>query len=93
MSTLLYFLLAIGILVVVHEMGHYLAARICGIQVLRFSVGFGRALIQWRSKRSNTEWVVAAVPLGGYVRMDDASFESKSLLARTFVVVPGHLRI
>ncbi len=91
MSTLLYFLLAIGILVVVHEMGHYLAARICGIQVLRFSVGFGRALIQWRSKRSNTEWVVAAVPLGGYVRMDDASFESKSLLARTFVVVAGPL--
>lgn len=91
MSTLLYFLLAIGILVVVHEMGHYLAARTCGIQVLRFSVGFGRALIQWRSKRSNTEWVVAAVPLGGYVRMDDASFESKSLLARTFVVVAGPL--
>ena len=91
MSTLLYFLLAIGILVVIHEMGHYLAARACRIEVLRFSVGFGRALIQWRSKRSNTEWVIAAVPLGGYVRMDDTSFESKSLLARTFVVSAGPL--
>ena len=91
MSTLLYFLLAIGILVVIHEMGHYLAARACGITVLRFSVGFGRSLIQWRSKRSDTEWVVAAVPLGGYVRMDDASFESKSLLARSFVVSAGPL--
>ena len=90
-STVLYFLLAIGILVVIHEMGHYLAARACGIQVLRFSVGFGRSLIQWRSKRSTTEWVVAAVPLGGYVRMDDASFESKSLLARSFVVFAGPL--
>jgi regulator of sigma E protease len=90
-STVLYFLLAIGILVVIHEMGHYLAARACGIQVLRFSVGFGRSLIQWRSKGSTTEWVVAAVPLGGYVRMDDASFESKSLLARSFVVSAGPL--
>lgn len=89
--TLLYFLLAIGILVVIHEMGHYLAAKACGIRVLRFSVGFGRSLFQWRPKSSETEWVVAAVPLGGYVRMDDASFESKSLLARSFVVSAGPL--
>lgn len=91
MMTLLYFLLAIGILVVIHEMGHYLAAKACGIRVLRFSVGFGRSLFQWRPKSSETEWVVAAVPLGGYVRMDDASFESKSLLARSFVVSAGPL--
>lgn len=89
MMTLLYFLLAIGILVVIHEMGHYLAAKACGIKVLRFSVGFGRSLLQWRSKTSDTEWVLAAVPLGGYVRMDDASFESKSLFARTIVVSAG----
>ncbi len=89
MMTLLYFLLAIGILVVIHEMGHYLAAKACGIKVLRFSVGFGRSLIQWRPRTSDTEWVLAAVPLGGYVRMDDASFESKSLLARTIVVSAG----
>ena len=91
MMTLMYFLLAIGILVVIHEMGHYLAARACGIRVLRFSVGFGRSLLRWRPKSSETEWVLAAVPLGGYVRMDDASFESKSLLARSVVVSAGPL--
>ena len=91
MTTLLSFLAAIAILVFVHEMGHYLAARQCGVQVLRFSIGFGRTLLSWTSKRSGTEWVVSAIPLGGYVRMKDESFECKPLAARSWIVFAGPL--
>ncbi|MBU3720317.1 MAG: site-2 protease family protein, partial [Burkholderiaceae bacterium] len=91
MMTLLFFLLAIAILVFVHEMGHYLAARQCGVPIERFSIGFGRAVLKWRSERSGTEWVVAMIPLGGYVKMDEASFESKRLLSRAWIVAAGPL--
>ena len=73
-SSLLGFLLAVAILVTVHEMGHYLAARWCKVKVIRFSVGFGPVLIKWTGKRSifaGTEFAVSAIPLGGYVRMLD----------------------
>jgi regulator of sigma E protease len=63
-------LVTLGILVTFHEFGHYLIARWCGVKVLRFSVGFGRPLLMWRSK-GGTEFTVAAIPLGGYVRMLD----------------------
>lgn len=64
------FIVVVGLLVVVHEFGHFYVARRCGVQVLRFSVGFGRAL--WlRRGRTGTEYVLAAIPFGGYVRMLD----------------------
>ena len=64
------FIVALGILVAVHEWGHYYVARLCGVYVKRFSIGFGKPL--WRKQDSNgTEFVVAAIPLGGYVRMLD----------------------
>lgn len=91
MMTLVWFLVAIALLVFVHEMGHYLAARQVGVLVERFSIGFGRPLLKWVSKKSGTEWVVAAIPLGGYVKMDDAGFEQKSLSARSWVVFAGPL--
>jgi regulator of sigma E protease len=69
--TVLWFLVAIGILVVVHEFGHYLAARLAGVKVLRFSVGFGKPLFSRRWGRDQTEWVLSALPLGGYVKMLD----------------------
>ena len=65
------FALVLGILVVVHEFGHYLAARWAGVKVLRFSVGFGRPLWSRRWGQDGTEWVIAAFPLGGYVKMLD----------------------
>ncbi len=68
------FLLAVAILVTVHELGHYLAARWCGVRVLRFSVGFGPVLFRWTGRRgifAGTEFAVSALPLGGYVRMLD----------------------
>lgn len=65
------FALALGILIVVHELGHYSVARLAGVKVLRFSVGFGRPLWVRRSGPDNTEWVIAAFPLGGYVKMLD----------------------
>ena len=70
-NTLVAFIVALGVLIVVHEYGHYLAARLCNVKVLRFSVGFGRPLATWRSGRDRTEWVIAAVPFGGYVKMLD----------------------
>lgn len=91
MTTVLSFLLAIAILVFVHEMGHYLAARQCGVQVLRFSIGFGKELFKKTSQKTGTEWVISAVPLGGYVRMQDESFESKPLRSRAWIVFAGPL--
>jgi regulator of sigma E protease len=71
LHTVLWFLIAIGILVVVHEYGHYLAARLAGVKVLRFSVGFGKPLLSRRFGRDQTEWSLAALPFGGYVKMLD----------------------
>ena len=71
LHTILWFLIAIGILVVVHEFGHYLAARLAGVKVLRFSVGFGKPLLSRRIGRDQTEWTLSALPLGGYVKMLD----------------------
>jgi len=65
------FVVAIGVLVVVHEFGHYSVARLCGVKVLRFSVGFGKPLVKWVSKATGTEWTISALPLGGYVKMLD----------------------
>lgn len=73
-SSLLGFLLAVAILVTIHELGHYLAARWCGVRVVRFSVGFGPVLLRWIGRRGifrGTEFAVSAIPLGGYVRMLD----------------------
>lgn len=71
LTTVLSFLVMIGILVVVHEYGHYLAARLSGVKVLKFSVGFGKPLISRRLGQDQTEWVVSTLPLGGYVKMLD----------------------
>jgi len=65
------FLVVLGVLVVFHELGHYLVARLCGVKVLRFSVGFGRVIWSRRVGADRTEWAVSAVPLGGYVKMAD----------------------
>ena len=70
-QTIIAFIVALGVLIVVHEYGHYLVARLCGVKVLRFSVGFGRPLVLWRRGPDRTEWVIAAVPFGGYVKMLD----------------------
>ncbi|MBS0545182.1 MAG: RIP metalloprotease RseP [Proteobacteria bacterium] len=65
------FALALGVLILVHELGHYLVARACGVKVLRFSIGFGKALLVRRAGRDGTEWAIGAFPLGGYVKMLD----------------------
>lgn len=101
LTSLLAFAVAIGVLVTVHEYGHYLAARLVGVKVLRFSVGFGRPIFKRYFGRDRTEFVIAALPLGGYVKMLDEregpvaqeevtrAFNQKGLGARTFVVSAG----
>jgi regulator of sigma E protease len=71
LHTIVAFIVALGVLIVVHEFGHYLVARLCDVKVLRFSVGFGRPLVLWRRGADRTEWVIAAIPFGGYVKMLD----------------------
>src|SRR6202171_2852267 len=68
---LLAFIVTLGVLVVFHELGHYLVARLVGVKVLRFSVGFGRIVWARRYGRDGTEWALSAIPLGGYVKMVD----------------------
>lgn len=70
--TLLAFIVALGTLVIVHELGHFLVARCCGVKVLRFSVGMGRVIFSRRFGKDQTEWAVSILPLGGYVKMLDA---------------------
>jgi regulator of sigma E protease len=100
-STLGAFVLALAVLIVVHEYGHYLAARLCGVKVLRFSVGFGRTLWQRRFGADRTEWAIAVFPFGGYVKMLDEregevlpeeahrSFNRQSLGRRALIVAAG----
>jgi regulator of sigma E protease len=101
LMTALAFLVTIGVLVVIHEWGHYRAAVACDVKVLRFSVGFGRVL--WSRTRGETEFVVSALPLGGYVKMlderegavdvseRDRAFNRKPLRQRAFIVAAGPL--
>jgi regulator of sigma E protease len=76
-TTILATIVALGVLVTVHEFGHYWVAKRCGVRVLRFSIGFGRALYTWKDQ-SGTEFCIAAIPLGGYVKMLDAREQSIS---------------
>ena len=69
--TLVAFIIALGVLIVFHELGHFVVAKLTGVKVLRFSVGFGRQLWARRFGADKTEWAVAALPLGGYVKMLD----------------------
>ena len=98
MYTVLIFVICIGILVFVHELGHFIAARIKGIRVLKFSLGFGPKIIG--KKVGETEYLLSALPLGGYVKMagEDVSeettnapdeFPSKSVLDRATVILAG----
>src|SRR6266446_4704220 len=71
LQTIVAFLVTIGILVTFHEFGHYVAGRLLGVKVLRFSIGFGKPLMLKRLGRDQTEWAIAAIPLGGFVRFLD----------------------
>ncbi|MBI3284613.1 MAG: RIP metalloprotease RseP [Burkholderiales bacterium] len=72
LQTLLAFVVALGTLVIVHELGHYVVARICGVKVLRFSVGMGKIIYSRKFGPDQTEWAISVLPLGGYVKMLDA---------------------
>lgn len=106
MITILYSLLAFAvammILITVHEFGHFLVARLLGVKVLRFSIGFGKPIIRWSSK-SGTEYVLALFPIGGYIKMVDEredhvppdqlsyAFNRQPVLTRIAIVAAGPL--
>lgn len=69
--TIISFIVALGVLITFHEFGHYLIARWNGVKVLRFCIGFGQPIFRKRWGKDQTEWVIAAIPLGGYVKMLD----------------------
>ncbi len=101
MHTLFYFIISIGVLISFHEFGHFWVARRAGVKVLRFSVGFGKVLWSYRKNPEATEYVLSAIPLGGYVKMVDEregevkqedlafAFNRQSVLARTAIVAAG----
>jgi len=68
-NSILGFIIAIGILVTFHEYGHFIVARLCNVKVLKFSVGFGKAMFKYQSDKNSTEYSLCAIPLGGYVQM------------------------
>ena len=71
MITIAAFIVAIGLLVAIHEYGHFQVARWCGVKVLRFAIGFGKPLLRWKGKNHETEFALCMLPLGGYVKMLD----------------------
>ncbi|MDB5730467.1 MAG: metalloprotease RseP [Variovorax sp.] len=105
MLTVVAFIVALGLLIAVHEYGHYRVAVACGVRVIRFSVGFGKTLYRWKPRRQHpgqdTEFVIAAFPLGGYVRMLDereapvspeerhCAFNTQPLRSRAAIVAAG----
>ena len=101
--TIVAFIAALGLLIAVHEYGHYRVAVACGVKVLRFSVGFGKPLLRWQPKGSPTEFVIGAFPLGGYVKMLDEreapvapherhlAFNTQPLRSRAAIVAAGPL--
>lgn len=98
--SLIAFLVAVAILVTIHEFGHFIVARLVGVKVLRFSVGFGRPLLRWR-RGGGTEYVLSALPFGGYVKMLDEregdvpeaerhrAFNRQSLWRRAVILLAG----
>ena len=107
MLTAVAFLVALGLLIAVHEYGHYRVAVACDVKVLRFSIGFGKVLVRWKPRRQrlgqDTEFVISAFPLGGYVRMLDEregevapherewAFDNRPLRQRAAIVAAGPL--
>ncbi|MBS0341865.1 MAG: RIP metalloprotease RseP [Proteobacteria bacterium] len=107
MLTVIAFIVALAVLIAVHEWGHYRVAVACGVKVLRFSIGFGHTLYRWQPKRQRpgqeTEFVIGAFPLGGYVRMLDEreapvepherhrAFNTQPLRSRAAIVAAGPL--
>jgi regulator of sigma E protease len=105
LTTLVAFVVALGVLIAVHEYGHYRVAVACGVKVLRFSVGFGRTLVRYKPKKQkagqDTEFVIGAFPLGGYVKMLDEregvvkpeerhlAFNTQPLHKRALIVAAG----
>ena len=101
LHTILSFIVALAILIAVHEFGHFWVARRLGVKVLRFSIGFGRPLMRWVSRRDGTEYVLAGIPLGGYVKMLDEreeevdpaevhrAFNRQKLWRRAAIVLAG----
>lgn len=100
------FIAALGPLIIFHELGHFWVARRMGVRVLRFSIGFGRPLLKWQRTARSTEWVLAAIPLGGFVAMLDErevepgryseaelseAFNRKSVWRRSAIVLAGPL--
>ena len=103
LHTILSFIVVLAILIAVHEFGHFWVARRLGVKVLRFSIGFGRPLVRWVGRRDGTEYVLAGIPLGGYVKMLDEreeevdpaeahrAFNRQKLWRRAAIVLAGPL--
>ena len=105
LTTLIAFVVALAVLIAVHEWGHYRMAVACGVKVLRFSIGFGPTLLRYKPRKQHpgqdTEFVIAAIPLGGYVKMlderegavapeeRDRAFNTQPLRSRALVVAAG----
>ena len=101
LQSIIAFIVALGLLITFHEFGHYWVARKCDVKILRFSIGFGKPIWKKISGDDKTEFVIASIPLGGYVKMlderegkvadaeKDRAFNNKKLSQRFLIVLAG----
>lgn len=101
LQSLFFFVVAIGVLVAFHEFGHFWVARRTGVKVIRFAIGFGKPLLSWQKSPTDTQFLIAAIPLGGYVKMVDEregdvsaddlpyAFNRQALWKRSAIVAAG----
>ena len=99
MMTIVVALLVFGVLIFIHELGHFLAARACGVAIREFAVGMGPKLVSWKSKKYDTQYALRLFPIGGYVSMvgedddsdDENAFHRKNVWQKMAIIVAGPL--
>jgi len=97
--TILIALIVFGVLIFIHELGHFLAARACGVSIREFAVGMGPKLFSWNSKKYDTQYSLRLLPIGGYVSMvgedeeseDENAFNRKNVWQKMAIIVAGPL--
>ena len=82
---ILFAILIFGLLIFIHELGHFIVARLCGVKILEFAIGMGPKLFSWKGKKHGTVYALRAFPIGGFVSMEGEDESSESFVASSSI--------